>query len=57
MYESTTPFKALKMSYEQIDACVNGCVLFRKEHADAMHYPKFKSSRFEEVPATDGQMK
>jgi hypothetical protein len=28
MYESTTLFKALKMSYEQIDACVNGCVLY-----------------------------
>jgi hypothetical protein len=57
MYKSTTLFKALKMSYEQIDACVNGCVLFRKKHTDAMHYPKCKSSRFEEVPAADGQMK
>jgi hypothetical protein len=54
MYESTTLFKALKMSYEQIDAYVNGCVLFRKEHADATHCPKCKSSRFEEVPAADG---
>jgi hypothetical protein len=57
MYESTTLCKALKMPYEQIDACVNGCVLFRKEHTDATHCPKCKSSRFEEVQAADGQMK
>jgi Zn finger protein HypA/HybF involved in hydrogenase expression len=57
MYESTSLFKALKMSYEQIDAYVNGCVLFRKEHANATQCPKCKSSRFEEVPAADGQMK
>jgi hypothetical protein len=57
MYESTTLFKPLKMSYEQIDACVNGCVLFRKEHTDATHCLKCQSSRFEEVPAGDGQMK
>jgi hypothetical protein len=57
MYKSTTLFKALKMLYEQIDACVNGCVLYRKEHADATHCPKCKSSRFEEVPAADCQMK
>jgi hypothetical protein len=35
---------------------VNGCVLFWKEHADATHYPKCKSSRFEEVLAADGHM-
>jgi hypothetical protein len=57
MYESTTLFKALKMLYEQIDAYVNGFVLFRKEHKDATHCPKCKSSRFEEVPVGDGQMK
>jgi hypothetical protein len=57
MYESTTLFKALKMSYEQIDTYVNGCVLFRKEHADSTHCPKCKSSRFKEVPAGDGKMK
>jgi hypothetical protein len=57
MYGSTTLFKALKMPYEKIDACVNGCVLFRKEHADATHCPKCKSLRFEEVPAADVQMK
>jgi hypothetical protein len=57
MYESTALFKALKMPYEQIDASVNGCVLFWKEHEDATHCPKCKSSRFEEVRAGDGQMK
>jgi Zn finger protein HypA/HybF involved in hydrogenase expression len=57
MYGSTTLFKALKMPYEKIDAYVNGCVLFRKEHADATHCPKCKSLRFKEVPAADVQMK
>jgi hypothetical protein len=45
------------VTYEHIDACVNGCVLFRKEHTDATHCLKCQSSRFEEVPAGDGQMK
>jgi hypothetical protein len=57
MYESTTNFKELKMPYEQIDSCVNGCVLFRNEHADATHCPKCKSLRFEEVPVGNSQMK
>jgi hypothetical protein len=57
MYESQKLFRALKMPYEQIHACPNGCVLFRKEHADAKYCLKCKSSRYEEVPTGDGQLK
>jgi hypothetical protein len=35
MYEAVKLLKALKMSYEQIHTCENGCVLFRKEHKEA----------------------
>jgi hypothetical protein len=35
MYESQKLLCALKMSYEQIHACLKGRVLFRKEHKDA----------------------
>jgi hypothetical protein len=37
------------MPYEAIDACTNGCVLFRKEHADEKYFPKCKSSRYLEL--------
>jgi hypothetical protein len=30
LYESTKILKELKMSYEQIDPCPKGCMLFRK---------------------------
>jgi hypothetical protein len=55
MYESRKLLRALKMPYEQIHACQNGCVLFRKEHAEATHCPKCKSSRYLEVDSVDGQ--
>ena len=55
MYESRKLLRALKMPYEQIHACENGCVLFRKEHAEAAHCPKCKSSRYMEVDSGDGQ--
>jgi hypothetical protein len=35
MYEAQKILRSLKMPYEMIDACTNGCVLFRKDHADA----------------------
>ena len=57
MYESVKLLKALKMPYEQIHTCENGCVLFRKEHAEAKYYPKCKSSRYVEVESSDGQKK
>jgi hypothetical protein len=43
------------MTYEQIHACPKGCVLFRKEYAEAKYCPKCKSSRFMEVDSGDGQ--
>jgi len=57
MYESQKLLKALKMPYEQIHACPNGCVLFRKEHKDAKYCPECKSSRYIEQDSGDGQMK
>jgi hypothetical protein len=35
MYEARKLLHALKMPYEQIHACKNGCVLYRKEYAKA----------------------
>jgi hypothetical protein len=35
MYESQKFLHTLKMPYEQIRACPNGCILFRKEHTEA----------------------
>ena len=40
MYESQKLLHALKMSYEHIHACSKGCVLFRKEYAEAKYCPK-----------------
>jgi uncharacterized Zn finger protein (UPF0148 family) len=55
LYESQKLLRALKMSYEQIHACPNGCVLFRKDHEGATHCPKCKSSRYLEVNTSDGK--
>jgi hypothetical protein len=55
MYEAQKLLRALKMMYEQIHACLNGCMLFRKEYVEAKYYPKCKSSRFMEVDSCDGQ--
>jgi hypothetical protein len=54
MYEAQKLLRALKMTYEHIHACPKGCVLFRKEYAEAKYYPKCKSSRFMEVDSGDG---
>lgn len=51
MYESTKILRALKMTYEQIDACPKGCMLFRKEQAGGKYCIHCKSSRFFEVDA------
>jgi hypothetical protein len=53
-YESQRLLRALKMSYEAIQACLNGCVLFRGDHEEATHCPKCKASRFVEVEGSDG---
>ena len=55
MYEAQKLLRALKMLYEQIHACLKGCILFRKEHAEAKYSPKCESSRFVEVETSDGQ--
>jgi hypothetical protein len=57
MYEAQKILHLLKMPYELIDACTNGCVLFWKDHADAKYYPKCKSSRYLEVDSSDGHKK
>jgi hypothetical protein len=54
MYESQKLLRALKMPYEQIHACLKGCILFRKEHEDVNYCPKCKSSRYLEVDSDDG---
>jgi hypothetical protein len=54
MYEAQKLLRALKMTYEQIHACPKGCVLFRKECAEAKYYLKCKSFRFMEVDSGDG---
>jgi hypothetical protein len=40
MYETQKLFRVLKMTYEKIHACPRGCVLFRKEYAEAKYYLK-----------------
>jgi hypothetical protein len=54
MYEAQKLLCALKMPYDKIHACPKGCVLFRKEHAEAKYCPKCTSSRFMEVESGDG---
>jgi hypothetical protein len=53
-YESTKILKSLKMTYEKIDACPKGCMLFRKEHANDSYCIHCKSSRYFEVKSGDG---
>jgi hypothetical protein len=55
MYESNKILSALKMPYEQIHCCPNGCMLFRKEHAEGKYCIKCKSSRYFEVDSGNGQ--
>jgi hypothetical protein len=45
------------MTYDQIHACLEGYVLFRKEYAETKYCLKCKSSRFMEVESGDGQKK
>ena len=57
MYEAQKLLRNLKMPYEKIHACLKGCILFRKEYADANYCTKCKSSRWLEVDSGDGQKK
>jgi hypothetical protein len=52
MYALVKILHALVMPYEQIHTCANGCVLFSKEHEEAKHYPKCKSSKYVEVDSS-----
>ena len=56
-YEAKKILRALKMPYEQIHACPNGCVLFTKEYADNKYYAKCKASRYVERDLSDGTKK
>ena len=56
-YESQRLLRALKMPYDPIQACKNGCVLFRGDHETATHCPKCKASRYVEVEGSDGNKK
>src|SRR3954468_15627561 len=56
LYQSDKILKVLKMPYEQIHACENGCALFRKEYADEDYCPKCKSSRYVVVDNGQGEM-
>jgi hypothetical protein len=55
MYEERKVLRALKMPYQRIHTCPNGCVLFRKEHEDAKYCLKCKASRFVEVDSGEGE--
>ena len=57
MYQAQKILGVLKMPYEQIHSCPNGCILFRKEHEKDAYCPKCKASRFLEVDSGDGQPK
>jgi hypothetical protein len=54
LYESEK-LLALKMSYDKIHVCPKGCILFRKEHANAKYCLKCKSYSYVEVDSGDGQ--
>jgi hypothetical protein len=54
MYEAHKLLCALRMTYEHIHACSKGCVLFRKEYAEAKYCLKCKSSSFMEVKSGNG---
>jgi hypothetical protein len=56
MYESQKVLRALKMPYEQIHACKEGCVLFRGHLKEATHCPKCNSSRYVEVNSSAGSL-
>ena len=56
MYQAQKILSALKMPYEQIHSCPNGCILL-KEHENDAYCSKCKASRFLKVDAGDGQPK
>ncbi|KAL2942228.1 Histidine--tRNA ligase [Bienertia sinuspersici] len=54
-YEAKKYTKALGLDYVKIDACVNHCVLFRKEYANEVKCPKCSAPRWKEEVAQDDE--
>jgi len=48
-HEAKKFVKAIGIGYKCIDACINDCILFRKEYANAKFCPVCKSSRWKSV--------
>ncbi|CAL8134518.1 unnamed protein product [Prunus armeniaca] len=46
MYEAKKTFSALGMSYEKIHACLNDCILYRKDYEDSTNCPTCGVSRW-----------
>ena len=46
LYQSDKILRSLKMPYEKIHACENGCALFRLQYVDLNYCPIWKSSRY-----------
>jgi uncharacterized protein YuzB (UPF0349 family) len=55
LYQSDKILCVLKMPYEKIDACENGCALFRLEYANLNYCPICKSSRYVVVDNSMGE--
>jgi hypothetical protein len=51
--ESKKLIGSLGMPYEKIDACYNGCMLFRKEHKDKIACDKCKEPRYHDRSSGD----
>ena len=45
--------RELGLDYTKIHACVNDCVLFRNDHADAQECPVCHASRWKSTPTSD----
>lgn len=50
--EAKTIMTHIGMDYDRIDACINDCVLYRKELVDAIECPKCKEPRFKQDSMT-----
>jgi hypothetical protein len=48
-YETSTTLKKLKLTYNVIDVCVNGCMLFRGEHVNKDQCIKCGELRYKQV--------
>uniref|UniRef100_A0A803KV28 Uncharacterized protein n=1 Tax=Chenopodium quinoa TaxID=63459 RepID=A0A803KV28_CHEQI len=54
-YEAKKYTKALGLDYVRIDACVNHCVLFRKEYANEVKCPKCLAPRWKQDVSQDDE--